>query len=86
MLIIQEKEDASNSPDVRLVAIKCMNQITKDKLIRKQKAMCLTGGLSLFTCSETIKTVSLSGYKQIDDDGTISSSSYINLYARRENK
>ena len=86
MLIMQEKENASNTPDVRHVAIKCMNQITKDKLISKQEAMCLTGGLSLFTCSETIETVSLPGYKQINDDGTISSSSYIDLYARRDNK
>ena len=63
-----------------------MNQITKDKLISKQEEMCLTGGLSLFTCSETIETVSLSGYKQIDDDGKIPSSSYIHLYAIRDDK
>ena len=50
MLIMQEKENASNTPDVLRVAIKCMNQITKDILISKQEAMCLTGGLSLLTC------------------------------------
>ena len=49
MLILQEKKNASNTPDVRRVAIKCMNQITKDKFISKQEAVCLTGGLSLFT-------------------------------------
>ena len=54
ILIVQEKESASNTPDVRRVAIKCINQITKGKLTSKQEAMCLTGGLSLFTCSETI--------------------------------
>ena len=86
MLIMQEKENASNTPDVRRVANTCTNQITKDKLISKQEAMCLTGSLSFFTCLETIETVSLLGYKKIDDDGTISSSSYIDLYAKRENK
>ena len=61
MLIMQKKEKDSNTPDVCRVAIKRINQITKDKLISKQEAMCLTGGLSLFTCSETIETVSFSG-------------------------
>ena len=86
MLIMQEKENASNTPDVRRVAIKCMIQITKDKLISKQEAMCLTGGLSLFTCSETIETVSLSGYKRLNTDGCIFNNTNIDLYARRENK
>ena len=86
MLIMQEKENASNTPDVRRVAIKCMKQIKKGKLISKQEAICLTGGLSLFTCLEKIETVSLSGYKQINDDGTILSSSYIDLYAKRDDK
>ena len=47
MLIMKEKKNASNTPDVRHVTIKCMNQITKDKIFSKQEAMCLTGGLSL---------------------------------------
>ena len=55
VLIIQGEENASNTPDVRRVAIKCMNQIIKDKFISKQEAMFLTEGLSLLTCSETIK-------------------------------
>ena len=86
MPIMQEKENASNTPDVRRVAIKCMNHITKDKLISKQEAMCLTGGLSLFTCSETIETVSLSGYKRLNADGCIFNNTDINLYAKREDK
>ena len=84
MLIMQEKENASNTPDVCRVAIKCMNQITKDKLISKQEAMCLTGGLSLFTCSETIETVSLTGYKKLNTDGCIFDNTDIDLYAKIE--
>ena len=49
MFIMQEKENTSNTPEVCRVAIKCMNQITKDKLISKQETMCLKGGLSFST-------------------------------------
>ena len=86
MLIMQEKENASNTPDVRRVAIKFMNQITEDKLISKQEAMCLTGGLSLFICSETIETVSLSGYKRLNTERCIFNNTNIDLYTKRENK
>ena len=84
MLIMQEKENASNTQYARRVAIKCMNQITKDKLINKKETMCLTGGLNLFTFSETIETVSLSGYKRLNTDGCIFNNTDIDLYARRE--
>ena len=60
-----KEKSASNTPDVRQVAIKFMNQITKDKLISKQEAMCLSGGLKLFLCSETIETISMSENKTI---------------------
>ena len=46
--INKEKESTSNMPDVRRVAIKCMNQITKDELISKKEAVCLFGGLRIF--------------------------------------
>ena len=71
LLINEEKESASNTPDVRRVAIKCMNKITKDKLISKQEAMCLSGGLKLFLCSKTIETISMSESKTIDGSGKI---------------
>ena len=71
LLINEEKESASNTPDGRRVAIKCMNQITKDKLISKQEAMCLSAGLKSFLCSETIETISMSESKKIDNNGKI---------------
>ena len=48
LLINEKKESESSTPDVRRVAVKCMNQIAKDKLISEQEAMCLSGGLKLF--------------------------------------
>ena len=86
LLINEEKECASNTPDVRRVAIKCMNQFTKDKLISKQEAMCLSGGLKLFLCSETIETISISESKTIDSSGKIEGEKYLTDYSRRERK
>ena len=71
LLINEEKESASNTPAVRRVAIKSMNQITKDKLISKQEAMCLSGGLKFFLCSEAKETISMSESKTIDSSGKI---------------
>ena len=83
LLINEEKESASNTPDVRRVAIKCMNQITKDKLISKQEAMCLSGGLKLFLCSETIETISMSESKTIDSSGKIEGKISDGLFQKR---
>ena len=66
LLINEEKESASNTPVVIRVAIKCMSQITKYKLISKQEAMCLSGGLKLFLCSETMEIISMLEGKAID--------------------
>ena len=49
-----------------------MNQLHKDKVIGKQEADCLMGGLDLFLCSETIETISISGMMSIDSNGNIS--------------
>ena len=40
----------------------------------------------MFTCSETIETVCLSGYKKLNTDGCIFKNTNIDLYAKREDK
>ena len=62
-----------------------MNQITKDKLIRKQEAMSFSGGLKLFLCSETIETISMSEIKTIGSSGKIKGK-YLMDYSKREQK
>ena len=83
MLINEEKESASNTPDVRRVAIKCMRQITKDKLISKQDAICLSGGLKLFLCSVTIETISMLESKTIDSNEKIEGKISDRLFQKR---
>ena len=58
----------------------------KDKLISKQEAMCLSGGLKLFLCSETIETISMSESKTIDSSEKIEGKKYLTDYSRREQK
>ena len=85
-IIMEEEEGDSLTPDVRRVAVKCMNQITKDKLISKQEAMCLMGNLDLFICSESIEQISTSGNARIDPDGSIVRKSFISDYAGRKDE
>ena len=68
-LIMTEEENYSDSHDMKRVATKCMNQLHKDKVIGKQEADCLMGGLDLFLCSETIETIRVSGMMTIDAKG-----------------
>ena len=42
-LLINKEKSGRNTPGVRRVAIKCMNQITRGKMISKQESMCLSG-------------------------------------------
>ena len=83
LLINEEKESASNTPDGRRVAIKCMNQITKDKLISKQEAMCFSGDLKLFLCSETIKTILMSESRTIDSSRKIEGKIFDGIFQKR---
>ena len=46
-LIMTEKENISDSLDMKRVATRCMNQLHKDKVFGKQEADCLMGGLEL---------------------------------------
>ena len=71
-LIMTEKENISDSMDMKRVATRCMNQLHKDKVIGKQEADCLMGGLDLFHCSETIETISVSNMMSIDAHGNVS--------------
>jgi hypothetical protein len=43
-------------------ARKLLNRASVERTISKQEAMCLTGQLPLFLCSETVRPVSLSPY------------------------
>ena len=82
--IIQESGDSDSlTPDVRRVAIRCMNQISKDKLVSKQEAMCLMGNLDLFICSESVESISISSSKRVERGGSVVENKNLREYIDR---
>jgi hypothetical protein len=82
-LIKEEKDNNTGTDDLKRVAIKCMNQMGKNKLMSKQEAVTQLGKLALFECSETIDVVSINQGKSIDENGYISKTNQISLYGKR---
>ena len=68
---------------MKRVATRCMNQLHRDKVIGKQEADCLMGGLDLFLCSETIETISVSNMMSIDPQGNIFEKKDLTNYKNR---
>ena len=84
-VIIQNSDIVTgDSQDFRKVARQLLNSTVKDRVISKQEAMCTLRGLSLCLCSESIDTVSISGYRKISTNKT-AKSSILNMYANRKN-
>ena len=71
-----------NSEDVVRVSKKCMNKSAGMRLISKQESVVLMGELDLFTCTETVETVSISNSKRIraNGNGSTDSNNYVNEY------
>ena len=74
-----------NSEDVVRVSKKCMNKSAGMRLISKQESVVLMGELDLFTCTETVETVSISNSKRIrtNGNGSTDSNNYVNEYMNR---
>ena len=83
-LIMTEKENISDSLDMKRVATRCMNQLHRDKVIGKQEADCLMGGLDLYSCSETIETISISNMMSIDAHGNVTEKKDLTNYKNRK--
>jgi hypothetical protein len=62
---------------------RCLNKSIAQRRISKQEAMCELAKLPMVICSETIETVSLSGYTKITDG---SSNQYKTFLSRYKNK
>ena len=64
-----------------------MNKASSKRLISKQEASVLLGGLDLFVCTETIESVSISNSKamrQKEDQAT--NKTFLEQYAKREDR
>ena len=82
-LIMSCQDNSGTSNDVKRIARKLLNRTTKNKIISKQECMCHLAKLPLFSCSESIETVSLSGEYRLCTLGE-SKSSFITKYAKRD--
>ena len=72
--------------DVKRAAKQVMNNASSKRVISKQEATVLLGDLDLYTCSETIVTVSISNCKKVTIDKSSSDAGYssvIQEYMRR---
>ena len=60
-LILGCQDTTGTTNEVKKIARKLLNKVTKDKVISKQECMCHLAKLDLFVCSESNETVSISG-------------------------
>ena len=80
-------EDAlsNDKDDVRRLARKIMNKAASKRLISKQEACVLLGGLDLTLCTESIESVSISNSKRlrVSGESTTDSDKILALYEKR---
>ena len=80
-LIMAANETFGDHTDVQRLARQLLNKTIGEKMISKQEAMVLVGQLRLVHCSESIDTVSISGYYKLDKN--YSSTTFLKKYATR---
>ena len=64
-LVLRGHETFSDKTDVQKLARQLLNRAVGEKMISKQEAMVHIGQLDLVDCSESIDTVSISGYYKL---------------------
>ena len=82
-LILGCQDTSGTTNEVKKIAKKLLNKTTKDKLISKQECMCHLAKLELYSCSESIETVSISGEYRLCTSGE-SKCSFLAKYANRD--
>jgi hypothetical protein len=82
-LILGSQDVTGSTNDVKRVARKLLNKITKDKVISKQESMCHLAKLPLYLCSESFESVSISGEHCLCTSGE-AKSSFLAKYAERD--
>ena len=81
-LVMAAHETFGDHTDVQRLARQLLNKTIGEKMISKQEAMVLVGQLRLVHCSESIDTVSISGYYKLDKNST--STTFLKKYATRD--
>lgn len=85
--LLSEDEQSGDKGDIYRVCKKIMNRAASKRLISKQEASVILGGLPLVLCSDTIENVSISNSKALrvtPDDNKQSSKKFIDDYQHRD--
>ena len=80
-LIMNSSDTFGDKTDVQRVAKQLLNQTIGEKMISKQEAMVLAGQLKLIDCSETLSTISISGYYKLEENKP--SGTFLKTYSTR---
>ena len=80
-LVLQGHETFGDKSDVQRLARQLLNRTVGEKMISKQEAMVHIGQLDLVDCSESIDTVSISGYYKLNTGRP--STTFLKKYASR---
>lgn len=81
-IISAAQEEYGDERDVKKIARRVLNECSKSRVISKQEASCHLLGLDLYSCSEKVENVSLSGEHNLGTDSQAKSSLLV-LYAIR---
>jgi len=82
-LINAAKEEDGDARDVKRMARRLLNESSKNRVISKQEALCQMAGLRLFTCSEAMEQVSLSGNTRLGTEFQ-GKKTFLSKYATRD--
>jgi len=75
--------ETGDERDIIKLVQKCLNKSIAQRTISKQEAMCELARLPNVICSDTIETVSLSGYTKLCDDSYNLAKTFLSKYKRR---
>ena len=60
-IVLNSSECTGDVSDVKRISCHLLNEVIKNRVVSKQETMCYIVRLSLFSCSERVENVSISG-------------------------
>lgn len=82
-IVLKHEEMTGDNQDLKNLAKKIMNKAASSRLISKQEACLMLGGLQLTTCSDLMSTVSIANNKRLSTDQKKKDNTFIGQYERR---
>lgn len=83
-LILRTEEATCDHNDVTMVTKKILNRATSNRIISKQEAVVMLGGLDMVRCSEIIDVKSVAGGEQVTAGENEMAQNYRKLYLNRK--